>query len=264
MHGRVFFAAVAEGDDLSVSVFEVDVLNDLEGRELEPAWCIRHRGALSTTANANRTWCITNSGSSTRDYDFVVMTAGNDTANLARTQRFKSYNAVGHVTTAQHRLGTLENKKWYSIRVTAKVNTSSTGQNVQVYSVTKEGTEALLGTMSTNGTNTSIFSLTSLAASESLGFKFVLNRGSTTTSTPELLGYQVKALPVPTRQRILKWPLAIEDVNLLRRGTAIGRRGKGYADLAALEALESSQAVVTFTDHRTAETGTAYIDSVEF
>lgn len=263
MHGRVFFAAVAEGDDLSVSVFEVDVLNDLEGRELEPAWCIRHRGALSTTFNTNRTWCITNSGSNPRDYDFVVMTAGNDTANLARTQRFKSYSSTGHLYTAQHRLGTLEDKKWYSVRVTAKVDSSSSGQSVQVYSVTKEGTEALLGTMSTDGTNSEIFSLTGLAASESIGFKFVLNRGSTTTSTPELLGYQIKALPVPTRQRILKWPVLIQDKLRLRRGTSVGKDGKAFSDIDALETLERDQSVVTFTDHRTGETGTAYIDSVQ-
>jgi hypothetical protein len=79
-----------------------------------------------------------------------------------------------------------------------------------------------------------------------------------------VLGYQIKALPVPERQRLLKWPLSLVDKTQLRRGMKVGKAGAAYTAVKALEALESSNAVVTYTDHRTGETGTAYVDAVEF
>lgn len=166
----------------------------------------------------------------------------------------------GWVTTGYHRLGTLDPKSFRTI----SVRCGGDGGSIDVYRVDIDETETLLGNITpAEGTKDLAIGLDSPV--ERIAFKFMLKRdGVDTTLGPKLLGYQVKALPSPDRQRILKWPLSIADANKLRRGTSVGRPGQAYADEEALEDLETSDAVVTFTDHRTGETGKAYIDSVEF
>jgi hypothetical protein len=167
---------------------------------------------------------------------------------------------TGYVKTSYHRFGTLDPKRFQKVIVRAKGD----GGTIQVYQVEADGTETSLGTMNaTAGLGTFDFATTDPV--ERMALKFVLTRdGTDATVGPTLLGYQIKALPVPERQRILKVPLLINDELTLRRGTRAGHRGKAYEDIAELEALESSQAIVSFTDHRTGETGTAYIDSLDF
>lgn len=165
---------------------------------------------------------------------------------------------TGEITTAFHRFGTLDDKNFRKVSVRAEGSGT-----IEVFQIDGEGTETSLGTMNAS-TGEQTFTLT-VGAAERMALKFVLERDSVDpTAGPTLLGYQIKALPVPERQRILKWPLSIQDTNKLRRGTGVGRAGRAYADITALEELEQTQAVVTFTDHRTGETGTAYIDNVEF
>jgi hypothetical protein len=165
----------------------------------------------------------------------------------------------GSVTTAYHRFGTLDPKRFYKVVVRA----SGTG-TIQAYQVEADGTETSLGTMNASA-GVAEFSVVETDAVERMAFKFVLTRdGSDSTLGPTLLGYQIKALPVPERQRILRVPLVLADSVKLRRGTQVGAEGRAYSDITELETLERDQAIVTFTDHRTGETGTAYIDSVEF
>ena len=168
--------------------------------------------------------------------------------------------ASGWIRTAYHRFGTLDPKSFKKVIVRGR----GTG-TIAVYSIDSNNTETLLGQMDcADGVGT--FSITGAESVERIALKFVLTATAATpspTNTPRLLGYQIKAMPVPERQRLLRWPLLITDQKYLRRGERVGKKGQAYTDIKALEALESSNAVVTFTDHRTGETGTAYIDSVE-
>lgn len=185
----------------------------------------------------------------------LALYAGNSlwTNRLATTKE-----STGYVITAYHRFGTLDKKNFRKITVRAE----GTG-TIQVIQVSASGTETSLGTMNASAGEVT-YALT-VGAAERVAFKFVLNRdGADTTKGPTLLGYQVKALPVPERQRILKIPLLVQDRVRLRRGSEVGKTGKAYSDITTLEGLETSQAIVAFTDHRTGETGSAYIDSVEF
>lgn len=179
-----------------------------------------------------------------------LTTLANNTGTLASS---------GYVTTAYHRFGTLDNKRFQKIVVRAKGSGT-----IDVYQVTADETETLLGTLNAADA-VGTFAIVETDATERLAFKFVLNRDAAdATAGPTLLGYQVKALPVPERHELLRVPLVIADFVSLKHGTRVGTQGKGYSDLIALKALENSQAIVTYTDHRTGETGTAYIDSVEF
>src|SRR5690606_936590 len=85
-----------------------------------------------------------------------------------------------------------------------------------------------------------------------------------TTKTPVLLGYQLRALPVPRRQRMIRMPLLLVDNMISRAGQRLAKRASARDALFELEALEAAQAVVEFEDYRTGETGEAFIESVEF
>lgn len=169
-------------------------------------------------------------------------------------------STTGNLVTGYHRFGTLDLKSFRSV----SVRVGGDGGSITVYRVDADGTETNLGSVTpTEAQKTLDLQMTGPA--ERIALKFVLTRdGTNATLGPELLGYQIKAMPVPERQRILKWPLKILDKVELRRYGSTGRAGKAYADIKALEALESGSAVVTFTDHRTGETGSGYLDSVEF
>lgn len=192
--------------------------------------------------------------------DGVAWASGGWTADTFETTAGQTtLQATGNIITAYHRFGTLDTKRFLKITVRAK----GTG-TIQVYQVDADGTETSLGTMNASAGVTT-FDVAETNAVERMAFKFVLGRDSgDSTAGPTLLGYQIKALPVPERHRLLRVPLVIADFVSLKHGTRVGTQGKGYADIAALEELENSQAIVTYTDHRTGETGTAYIDSVEF
>lgn len=169
--------------------------------------------------------------------------------------------ATGWIRTSFHRLGTLDGKRFD--RVTVRADGSGF---VDVYQIDANEAETLLGTLVTSN-KVGTFSFTLTGATERVALKFVIRAGATDQpagQAPKLLGYQIKAMPVPERQRLLRWPLIITDTYRTRYGQQRGKVGQAYTGLKALEALESSAAVVTFTDHRTGETGSAYLESVEF
>ncbi len=168
-----------------------------------------------------------------------------------------------YLVTGYHRLGTLEPKRFYSVTVKAQGLRGS----IAVAAVSATGVETSLGTLTITHTGSLQVVEQEFTMPTSLVERFALKftwASDGTTVAPQLIGYQLRALPAPKRQRVLRWPLVIQDHILLRRGATVGKKGRAYSDVTALEALETSAAVVTFTDHRTGETGTAYLDSVEF
>lgn len=170
---------------------------------------------------------------------------------------------IAYLVTGYHRLGTLEPKRFGSVTVKAQGLRGS----IAVSAISATGTATSLGTLTITHTGSIQVVEQEFAMPTTLSERFALKftwSSDGTTSAPQLTGYQLRALPAPKRQRVLRWPLVIQDHILLRRGHTVGKKGRAYSDITALEALETSAAVVTFTDHRTGETGSAYLDSVEF
>ena len=167
------------------------------------------------------------------------------------------YPATGSLTTGFHRFGTLEPKQFQSVRVRLG---GATGGGVDLYRVDANGTETYLTTIFDTSTDFD-YPLGLTAPVEMIALKFVLN--SAAASSPVLLGYQLRALPAPKRQRLIRIPVLLMDVE--RRGVtrAIGHEGGAWERLAALEAMEQSGGVFPFQDFRTGETGTVYIESIE-
>ena len=162
---------------------------------------------------------------------------------------------VGSLTTAYHRMGTLDAKHFQEVLVRAK----GTG-TIEVFRVDADGSETSLGVMNAvDGQQTFPFDLTVPVERVALRFEMTAD----VDGPPVLLGYQIKALPSPVRQRLIKWPLMIQDVVKDRYGVSRGTREGAWAAWSELEALEETDALVTFTDHRTGETGEAFIESLE-
>lgn len=166
----------------------------------------------------------------------------------------------GELTTGLHRFGTLEGKHFAGV----KLRVGGTGGTVTTYLVETSGVETLLATINVAQEVGAEIALTNNPPSEAIALRFVLSRDATDpTRGPELLGYQIKALPSPVRQRLIKWPLLIMDKVKDRNRVDHGRRGAAWELWQDLEALEEEDALVTYTDHRTGETGQAYIESTE-
>lgn len=82
--------------------------------------------------------------------------------------------------------------------------------------------------------------------------------------TPVLTGYQVSSIPAPSRSRLIQVPVSCFDWEKDRNGKVAGHDGYAWERLEALETLESSAAVVAYTDATTGESSNAYIERVTF
>lgn len=236
----VYVVGEPENHDAS-TVCALDLTQEVA--QLRPAWSVWQQ--LNNVANDSSGVLV---GSTGRLFAWAGNLYGQGTT-LASS---------GSITTGYHRFGTLDPKSFRTVTVRRDPDSQGT---IAVYRVDADGTETLLGSLAT-GEQSKTLDLSMTAAAERIALKFVLTPGVSTG--PELLGYQIKAQPVPERMRLLRWPLMLVDTFRTRYGRERGTAGGAFTALTELEALESGQAVVTFTDHRTGETGSAFIESVEF
>lgn len=164
---------------------------------------------------------------------------------------------TGTLETGLLRYGTLENKKF----LTVKVRVGGTAGTVRVSKVAPNGSVVPLHTIDVSQAAEAVINLVETTPAELLGLKFTLTPDG--TSSPILRGYQVRALPAPERQRMIRVPLMLHDQE--RRGATrtTGRTGSAWERLSALEEMEESDGTFTFQDFRTGETGVCYIESVE-
>lgn len=176
-------------------------------------------------------------------------------ASAVWSESLPMLSAAGSLTTAFLRFGTLEDKAFRSVLV----RTDGEGE-VAVTLIEADGTETSLGTVA--APSTAELPITA-DPQERVALRFDLTPATSGVSGPTLLGYQLKALPVPKRQRMKRVPLALFDRESNRNGQQMGNDGSAWTRLQALEALEESNAVVDFEDKETGETGSAYIESVE-
>lgn len=163
--------------------------------------------------------------------------------------------ATGYLETSFHRFGTLEPKRFHTVRVRA----GGDGGSITISKVTSEGTVVSLYTMPAGDGEVDV-TLRADVPLDRLGLRFTLTPDG--ALSPKLVSYQLRALPAPIRQRMIRVPLALHDVE--RRGTtrAVGRLGGGWERLRALESLEAESGIVTYQDFRTGESGQCYIEQV--
>lgn len=162
-------------------------------------------------------------------------------------------SASGTLTTGYHRFETLDTKLFSSVLV----RTSGTGGTVAVSRVDADGTITPLGSVAAG--QDEVLQLGMPAPAERVALQFTLTADG--ANAPVLLGYQLKALPSPVRQEMIQVPCLLYSVEKTASGRATG--GSPWTRYAALKDLENNNALVTFRDTDTGETGTALIETVE-
>lgn len=166
----------------------------------------------------------------------------------------------GFLRTGLHRFGTLEPKSFASLRVLV----AGAGGSVGISRVDADGTVTPLYTIDVTEATEADITLSMPDTASAVGLRFDLARdGSDSTKGPELLGYQLRGLPAPKRQRMIRLPLMLFDTERTIPGRATGADGSAWTRLQLLEQMEESGGIFAFQDFRTGESGTCYIESVE-
>jgi len=153
----------------------------------------------------------------------------------------------GEITTGIIRYETLENKAWKRL----KLRTEGTLQgSIDIFRV-QNGVDTAFRTVAQGNTTDYEYDLSSVFSNvgPEAQFKFRLNRNDTTATTGAVIyGYSVKALPTPTRARVLQIPVFCFDSERDRNKNIMGFQGYAEGRLQALEQMEAQGQTVIIQD----------------
>jgi len=155
---------------------------------------------------------------------------------------------LGQVRTGRIRYDTMENKAWKRIRI--RTTDDLAAGDIEVYKVGPTS-DTIITTLYEGVSTTADIDLANAYpdASPDASFKITLARKSTDATTgPVVVGIAVKALPTPTRARILQIPLFCYDKETDKTGNIIGYEGYAKQRLLALETVEAAGETVVLQD----------------
>lgn len=153
----------------------------------------------------------------------------------------------GEITTGIIRYETLENKAWKRLKL--RFDGALAGA-IDIFRV-QNGTDTAFRTVTQGTTESYDYDLSSVFADVSVEaqFKFRLGRNSTDATKGAVLnGYSIKALPTPTRARIIQFPLFCFDSERDRLKNIMGFQGYALGRLQALEQMEAQGETVIIQD----------------
>jgi hypothetical protein len=168
----------------------------------------------------------------------------------------------GNLSTAIVNWGTLEKKAWKRVRV----ETDTLTGNIEVYADAIEGRTQITTLTDTNAYNTDFDLSAAYPTTQVNGqLAFVLYRNTTDASKGAVLnGYAIKAIPSPTRSRLIQLPLMCYDFESDRRNARYGTLGGAKYRISALEAIESAGSTVLVQDFTSGENFDAVIEEIAF
>lgn len=163
------------------------------------------------------------------------------------------------------RMGTTVDKVWRSLSL---AGTTTTGTSVVAFgSLTGNGDPAtdwyVLGSRSPASGDVTLGMTGGFPRTHPQAY-LAFRLDSTGDDTPVLTAYGVRALPAPTRSRLIELPLLCFDTEVTRNGRRTGQLGGSYRRRTAIEALEDEGAVIQYRDLTTGEARTVVIDQVRF
>ena len=170
--------------------------------------------------------------------------------------------AEGTLQTAIVNWGTLEKKSWKRVRV----ETGTLNGNIEIYADANEGRTQITTLTTSNAYNTD-FDLSAAYPSTQVNgqLAFTLYRNvDDATKGAVMKGYAIKAIPSPTRSRLIQLPLMCYDFESDRRNTRYGTLGGAKFRLSALETIESDGATVLVQDFTSGENFDAVIEEIAF
>ena len=153
----------------------------------------------------------------------------------------------GEFTTGIIRYETLENKAWKRL----KLRTEGTLEgDIDIFRV-QNGADTAFRTVTQGSTSDYDYDLSSVFGDVGVEaqFKFRLNRNDTSATTGAVIyGYSVKALPTPTRARVIQIPVFCFDSERDRNKNIMGFQGYALGRLQALEAMEAQGETIIIQD----------------
>ena len=171
----------------------------------------------------------------------------------------------GQIRSARIRYDTMENKAWKRIRI--RTSDDLAGGDIEVFKIGPT-TDTVITTLYEGNSTTADIDLGDAytVAGPDASFKLNLTRNSTSATTgPVVVGMAVKALPTPTRARVLQIPLFCYDKETDKTGNIIGYEGYSRERLNALETIEANGQTVILQDfNQGGEPTEVIIDQVTF
>ena len=153
----------------------------------------------------------------------------------------------GEITTGIIRYETLENKAWKRLKIRTE---SALEGDIDIFRV-ENGVAESFRTVEEGSSTDYDYDLSSVFGDVNVEaqFKFRLYRNATTaTLGATMSGYSVKALPTPTRARVIQFPLFCFDSERDRLKNIMGFEGYALARLQALEQKEAQGETIIIQD----------------
>jgi hypothetical protein len=171
----------------------------------------------------------------------------------------------GQIRCARIRYDTMENKAWKRIRI--RTTNDLANGDIEVYKIGPTSDTVITTLYEGNSTTADIdLGDAYTTAGPDASFKLALTRNSTSATTgPVVVGMAVKALPTPTRARVLQIPLFCYDKETDKTGNIIGYEGYSRERLNALETIEAQGQTIILQDfNQGGEPTEVIIDQVTF
>ena len=156
---------------------------------------------------------------------------------------------AGKLRSGKIRYDTMENKAWKRVRVRT-LNDTANG-DIQLYKLGYDGTETVIKTFiedTTTAADVDLIDSYPNVIPEAAFTVQLLQRTTDATTGPTVVGVAVKALPSPTRARVIQIPLFMYDKETDKTGNTIGYEGYARERLFALESVESIGATIIIQD----------------
>jgi hypothetical protein len=171
----------------------------------------------------------------------------------------------GQIRLGRVRYDTMENKAWKRIRI--RTTDDLADGDIEVFKIGPTSDTVITTLYEGNPTTADIdLGDAYTEAGPDASFKLILTRNSTDATTgPVVVGVAVKALPTPTRARIMQIPLFCFDKETDKTGNMIGYEGYSRERLNALETIEANGQTVVLQDfNQGGEPTEVIIDQVTF
>ena len=156
---------------------------------------------------------------------------------------------AGKLRSGKIRYDTMENKAWKRVRVRT-LNDTANG-DIELYKLAYDGSETIIKTFTEDNTTAADVDLIDSYPNvipEAAFTVELLQRTTDATTGPTVVGVAVKALPSPTRARVIQIPLFMYDKETDKTGNTIGYEGYARERLFALESVESIGATIVIQD----------------
>jgi hypothetical protein len=213
---------------------------------------------LTEVTTSTVSYALVTSDIATTSADGFIYKSG---TGYEESQFVPALQETGFLQTGRIRYGTLEPKNFKRLLVRGDFQFGS----VTLNTVDVNGTPYDIITYDNSVGGPEVSTNVPVGPQEYLQYKFDINRCVTSPCDgPVFQGYQIKALPASTRQRLVQLPLFCFDVEQDRFNNENGYQGRAYERILALETLEETGDEIVFQDFTTNEQFGCVIEEVSF